>query len=66
MVERGAQVLQPAGLPDDVGMERDAHDQRRGVRLHQHPVEVVCNLGELARAESFRTKMAGMSLISWG
>ena len=49
VLERAAQVAQPVGLADEVGMQRDAHDERLLGALAQHFVEVVHDhVGEVA------------------
>ena len=50
MGQRAAQVAQAVGLAHQVGVERDAHDQRLGGGLLQHLVEIVDDhVGELRR-----------------
>ena len=39
--QRATQVVQPIGLPDDVGVQRNAHDQGLALGLLKHFVKVV-------------------------
>ena len=53
--QRAAEVPQPVRVADEIGVERDAHHQRRVGRLLEHLVEGVDDhVGELRRADLAR------------
>ena len=66
VAQRPAQVAQPMGLADDVGVQGDAHHQRLARRLLEHLVEIVDDHLREVLAVHRRTTIAGMSFSSCG